>query len=78
MGGSISHKYGDYRVETLVGSDGYRSIHRAYDESLDRPAALKVFSSALSEQKGFIERFRKNMQSLAQLNHPALCIAPVQ
>jgi serine/threonine-protein kinase len=66
------NKYGSYRIEALVGSDSYSKCYRAYDESLDRPAALKVLSFGLSEHSDFIHQFKKNMQALAQLNHPRI------
>lgn len=62
-------KYASYRIEALVGSDTYGKLYRAYDECLDRPAALKVLSLSLSEHSDFIRQFKKNMQVLAQLNH---------
>ncbi len=40
------------------------------DSKLDRPVALKVLSPELSRDPAFVERFRREAQSAAGLNHP--------
>ena len=65
-------KYFTYRIEEWVGTDSYGTLYRAHDEALDRIAALKVLSAGLSGEQGLVHHFRKNMQQLAQLNHPGI------
>ncbi len=45
-------------------------VYLARDSKLDRPVALKVLSPELSRDPTFVERFRREAQSAAGLNHP--------
>lgn len=63
-------KYGTYRIEKQVGSDAYGMLYRAYDEVLDRPAALKVLSIGLSQHADLVEHFRDKIKDLARVTNP--------
>lgn len=63
-------KYSTYRVEKQVGSDAYGMLYRAYDEVLERPAALKVLSVGLSAHSDLVEHFRDKIKDLARLTNP--------
>ena len=45
-------------------------VHLARDLLLDRPVALKVLYPELSRDPTFVERFRREAQSAANLSHP--------
>jgi serine/threonine-protein kinase len=45
-------------------------VYRARDELLGRDVAVKVLNDRLSRDKSFVERFRREAQSAANLNHP--------
>jgi beta-lactam-binding protein with PASTA domain/predicted Ser/Thr protein kinase len=63
--------YGDrYEVVELVGSGGMAEVYRARDGLLGREVALKVLSHRLSTDSSFVERFRREAQAAANLNHP--------
>ena len=60
---------GRYLVGDLLGRGGMSRVHRAHDERLDRPVAIKV----LPETEGdFGERLRSEAVVLARLEHPAV------
>ncbi|HVM35585.1 MAG TPA: Stk1 family PASTA domain-containing Ser/Thr kinase [Actinomycetota bacterium] len=61
---------GRYAVLERVGSGGMAEVYRARDELLGRDVALKVLSERFSRDRSFIERFRREAQSAANLNHP--------
>ena len=45
-------------------------VYRARDELLGRDVAVKVLSPRLSDDKSFVERFRREAQAAANLSHP--------
>lgn len=61
---------GRYKVLERVGSGGMAEVYRARDELLGREVAVKVLSERLSQDRSFVERFRREAQSAANLNHP--------
>src|ERR1700749_670554 len=59
-----------YRILEQIGAGGMGVVYRAHDERLDRDVALKVHSPALSDDQGFLARFRRAEGTLSKLNHP--------
>ena len=61
---------GRYAVMERVGSGGMAEVYRARDQLLGRDVAVKVLSERFSRDRNFVERFRREAQSAANLNHP--------
>jgi eukaryotic-like serine/threonine-protein kinase len=61
---------GRYTVLQRVGSGGMAEVYRARDELLGREVAVKVLSERFARDRSFVERFRREAQSAANLNHP--------
>jgi hypothetical protein len=59
-----------YTQRTLVGRGGMGSVYRAYDSRLRRWVALKVMHADLGLRPGFVERFMREAQVAAMLEHP--------
>jgi eukaryotic-like serine/threonine-protein kinase len=59
-----------YELEELVGHGGMSSVYRAHDSLLERYVALKVLHEHYSEDEDFVERFKREARSVAQLQHP--------
>ena len=65
------HTYGGrYEVIERAGVGGMAEVYRARDELLGREVAVKVLSDKFSRDHSFVERFRREAQSAANLNHP--------
>lgn len=54
----------------VVGQGGMGTVFRARQKALNRIVALKILAQNLADQTGFAERFQREAQTLAQLNHP--------
>lgn len=61
---------GRYELEELVGHGGMSSVYKAHDSLLERNVALKVLHQQYNEDDDFVERFKREARSVAQLQHP--------
>jgi predicted Ser/Thr protein kinase len=61
-----------YELEELVGHGGMSSVYRAHDLLLERYVALKVLHEQYSADDDFVERFKREARSVAQLQHPSI------
>ena len=61
---------GRYRVLRRIGSGGMADVWLAEDQHLQRQVALKVLHSRFAQDGEFVERFRREAESAAGLNHP--------
>ncbi len=66
IGESLSH----YRIVEELGHGGMGVVYRARDEHLPRDVALKVLPAGLFSDETARSRFRREAQTLSQLNHP--------
>jgi eukaryotic-like serine/threonine-protein kinase len=67
---SASSYGGRYQVIERVGAGGMAEVYRARDELLGREVAVKVLSQRFASDRSFVERFRREAQAAANLNHP--------
>ena len=61
---------GRYELHRRLGRGGMAEVYLARDQLLDRPVAVKVLFPALATDHGFVERFRREAQAAANLQHP--------
>ncbi|MFG2144053.1 protein kinase [Streptomyces sp. NPDC048696] len=66
-GGSIAG--GRYQLRDLLGEGGMASVYLAYDAALDRQVAIKTLHTELGREASFRERFRREAQAVAKLQH---------
>ena len=59
-----------YEVQQRIGRGGMADVFLARDLLLDRPVAIKVLFPEFATDPNFVERFRREAQSAANLNHP--------
>jgi hypothetical protein len=62
--------FGGYRIESLLGRGGMGTVFLATHERLGRRVALKVISPELARDEGFRDRFLRESQLAAALDHP--------
>jgi eukaryotic-like serine/threonine-protein kinase len=65
-------RVGRYRIERRLGIGAMSEVYLATDDSLGRPAAIKVLSSKLVNNPTITERFLREARALARLSHPNL------
>jgi serine/threonine-protein kinase len=66
IGRSLRH----YLIVEKVGEGGMGEVYRGRDEHLARDVAIKVFHPGTLVEEKARKRFRKEAQTLSQLNHP--------
>jgi serine/threonine-protein kinase len=59
----------DYELLSPLGSGGYGRVYRVRDLHLEREVALKVLHPLLTRDSTVVERFRREAQLAARLNH---------
>ncbi|HYV62106.1 MAG TPA: protein kinase [Bryobacteraceae bacterium] len=64
---SAGEKLGPYEILELIGAGGMGEVYRARDTRLNRDVAIKVSAER------FNDRFSREAQAVAALNHPNIC-----
>ena len=59
-----------YEIIQLLGEGGMSYVYKAIDKQLQRTVAIKTLKPIYVEQEKFVERFKREAQTAANLNHP--------
>ena len=59
-----------YRLERKIGSGGMADVWLAEDTELDRNVAIKILHDRFAQDSEFVQRFQREAQSAAGLQHP--------
>lgn len=70
MSDLIGKSFGQYEIKGLLGKGGMASVYRATQISMNRDVAIKIMSPELSGDEEFINRFEREAQFFATLQHP--------
>jgi streptogramin lyase len=65
----IGTELAGYRIESVVGKGGMSVVYLAEHQRLHRKAALKVLAPELAENESFRDRFLRESEIAAQLDH---------
>jgi WD40 repeat protein len=63
-------KFGDYELLELIGQGGMGVVYRARQNSLAREVAVKLLAAGPWASPDFIQRFEREAQSAARMQHP--------
>jgi serine/threonine-protein kinase len=61
-----------YELGGLIGRGGMAEVYVGRDTRLSRTVAIKMLRADLARDPSFLARFRREAQSSAGLNHPAI------
>jgi serine/threonine protein kinase len=67
--------FGEYTVLDKLGEGGMGVVYKAQQRRLKRTVALKVLSPALTQNEYLVQRFRREVEAAARLNHPNIVAA---
>ena len=66
----MTQQIGQYRILAELGAGGMGVVYRGMDLLLEREVAIKRLRSEYASSPSVLERFRKEAQFQAKLNHP--------
>jgi CheY-like chemotaxis protein len=61
---------GMYQFDLMIGQGGMGAVYRGRQLNLSRPVAIKILHRDHGTDYAYGERFRREAQALAQMNHP--------
>ncbi|MBI5930547.1 MAG: serine/threonine protein kinase [Chloroflexi bacterium] len=66
----VGQTLGQYEIKALLGEGGMGTVYRGYHAALKREVAIKVLLPQVISQPGALERFVREAQTAASLEHP--------
>lgn len=66
---------GRYQVEECLGRGAMGEVYRATHTLMAKTVAIKVLRSQLEQRDDLVERFRREAQAAAHIDHPNICAA---
>ncbi|HEY4417498.1 MAG TPA: serine/threonine-protein kinase [Verrucomicrobiae bacterium] len=70
--GEIAKLFPQLEILELVGKGGMGAVYKARQKQLNRLVALKILPPGIGSEPAFAERFTREAQALARLNHPGI------
>jgi serine/threonine protein kinase len=68
----IGQTIGNYEVLHRLGKGGMATVYRARQTNMARDVAIKIMSADLAEDPKFVQRFEREAQVIANLQHPRI------
>jgi formylglycine-generating enzyme required for sulfatase activity/tRNA A-37 threonylcarbamoyl transferase component Bud32 len=70
MSDLVGHTLGSYKIIDEIGHGGMANVYRAVQPSIGREVAVKVLPAHFLQDRTFLERFSREVQVIAKLQHP--------
>lgn len=70
---AASTRLGPYEVQSPIGAGGMGEVYKATDTRLNRTVAIKVLPPHFADDPEMKQRFDREAQTIAGLNHPHIC-----
>ena len=67
---TIGSVFAGYRIDAVAGRGGMGVVYRATQLALGRPVALKLVAPGLAHEAAYRERFTRELQYVASIDHP--------
>lgn len=68
-------RIGNYEILGRLGAGGMGTVFKARHRRMKRIVALKVLSPGLSKNAAFVQRFQREVETIARLGHPNIVMA---
>lgn len=68
----LAQNFPQLEIIELIGRGGMGAVYKARQTKLSRIVAVKILPPAISGKPAFAERFTREAQALARLNHPGI------
>jgi tRNA A-37 threonylcarbamoyl transferase component Bud32 len=69
---AVRAAFPQFEVLSLIGTGGMGAVFKVRQPQLDRFVALKILAPQRTDDARFAERFQREAQALARLNHPSI------
>ena len=69
---AVGTQLADYRIDRVLGRGGMGVVYLATEQRLGRPVALKLIAPELAGDRSFRERFLRESQLAASIDHPGI------
>src|SRR5262245_52229585 len=66
---------GNYQVLDRLGAGGMGTVFKARHRRMKRVVAIKVLSKSADQSDKFVQRFQREVEAVARLNHPNIVLA---
>lgn len=66
---------GNYDILDKLGSGGMGTVYKARHRRMKRIVAVKVLATSLGDNKSFVQRFQREVETAARLSHPNIVTA---
>jgi len=66
----IGHQLGQYSITAQIGKGGMATVYQATQASMKRTVAIKILPRNLARDEMFLERFYREVEIVASLQHP--------